>query len=105
VRRCPVVNSASGHPGHWLGLLGERKGACIDLAKRNAMDLSSDHLQQPPNNSFPITGIGRCSNSNFKIIGGVTFTISQSNYLIGRVTTSHLFREMGGELLGYPNNY
>ena len=63
------------------------------------------HLQQFPNNHFPITGIGRCPNRSFRITGRLAFAISQSNYFIGRVTNLPLFRESWDELLGCPNNY
>ena len=36
-----------------------------------------EHLQQSPNSPFPITGIGRCPNSSFRIIGRVAFAVSQ----------------------------
>jgi len=38
---------------------------------------SISRLQQFSNNPFPIAGIGKYPHSNFKIVGGVAFAVSQ----------------------------
>ena len=61
------------------------------------------------NNPFPITGIGRCPNISFRIIGNLLLQ-SLNNFLLIQLSyqeshNSPLLRESWGELLDCLNNY
>ena len=78
--------------------------------KKTAHDIQAVSGSEFSNNHFPIASIVRCPNSNFRIIGEISFAISQWSHPIPTILLEKselplYLGRVGGELLCCSNNY
>ena len=78
--------------------------------KKTAHGIQTVSGSESSNNHFPIASIVRCPNSNFRIIGEISFAVSQWSHpnptiLLEKSQLPLYLGRVGGELLCCSNNY